>query len=73
MREVVGSRPAQDVFRDKRAVVAEDVQKIVAEKKEALGVTDKSQMGKLMGVLMKELRGKADGNVVRQAVEAALS
>ncbi len=52
---------------------AEDVQKIVAEKKEALGVTDKSQMGKLMGVLMKELKGKADGNVVRQAVEAALS
>ena len=52
---------------------AEDVRKIVDEKKAALGVTDKSQMGKLMGVLMKELRGKADGNVVRQAVEAALS
>jgi len=29
MREVVGRRPAQDVFRDKRAVVAEDVIKIV--------------------------------------------
>ncbi|MCP4184558.1 MAG: FtsH protease activity modulator HflK, partial [Hyphomicrobiales bacterium] len=29
MREVVGRRPAQDVFRDNRAVVAEDVIKII--------------------------------------------
>ncbi len=29
MREVVGRRPAQDIFRDNRAVIAEDVLKIV--------------------------------------------
>lgn len=51
---------------------ADDIRKIVEEKKAALGVTDRSKMGMLMGVLMKELKGKADGNVVRQAVEAAL-
>ncbi|MFK7847593.1 MAG: GatB/YqeY domain-containing protein [Rhodothermales bacterium] len=51
---------------------ADDVRKIVEEKKTALGITDKSKMGMLMGMLMKELKGKADGNVVRQAVEAAL-
>ncbi len=51
---------------------ADDVRKIVEEKKAALGITDKSKMGMLMGMLMKELKGKADGNVVRQAVEAAL-
>ena len=52
---------------------AEDVRKIVEAKKVALGVTDKSKMGMLMGILMKELKGKADGNVVRQAVEASLA
>ena len=51
---------------------AEDIRKVVEEKKVALGVTDKSQMGRLMGMLMKELKGKADGNMVRQAVEASL-
>ncbi len=51
---------------------AEDIRKVVEEKKAALGVTDKSQMGRLMGMLMKELKGKADGNMVRQVVEAAL-
>ena len=51
---------------------ANEVRKVVEEKKTALGVTDKSKMGMLMGILMKELKGKADGNVVRQAVEAAL-
>lgn len=29
MREIVGRRPAQDIFRDNRAVIAEDVMKIV--------------------------------------------
>ena len=51
---------------------AEDIRKVVEEKKVALGVTYKSQMGRLMGMLMKELKGKADGNMVRQAVEASL-
>lgn len=52
---------------------AEEIIAIVAAKKEELGVTDKSQMGRLMGPLMKELKGKADGNMVRKAVEEVLS
>jgi len=37
------------------------------------GVTDKSGFGKLMGLVMKELKGKADGNTIRETVEKVLS
>lgn len=47
----------------------EEITKVVAEKKAALGITDKAQMGQLMGQLMAELKGKADGQLVKQAVE----
>ena len=50
----------------------EEIQEIVAAKKAELGVTDKSSMGRLMGALMKELKGKADGKMVKDAVDAAL-
>ena len=48
----------------------EDIEKVVVAKKEALGVTDKSGMGKLMGAVMGELKGKADGGDVKEVVEA---
>lgn len=51
----------------------EDVKKVVEEKKRALAVTDKSGMGRLMGEVMKELKGKADGSVVKKTVEQILS
>ena len=51
----------------------EEIQKLVEAKKAELGVTDKSGMGRLMGTLMKELKGKADGKMVKDAVDAALS
>jgi len=47
----------------------EKIKKIAEAKKEELGVTDKSQMGKLMGALMTELKGKADGGDVKSVVE----
>ncbi len=47
----------------------EDVQKIVLQKKEELGITDKSKVGVLMSAIMKELKGKADGSVVKDVVE----
>jgi len=47
----------------------EEIEKIVRAKKEDLGVTDKSQMGQLMGQIMAELKGKADGQKVKDAVE----
>ncbi len=50
----------------------EDVIKIAEAKKAELGVTDKSGSGKLMGALMKELKGKADGDVVKTVVDEIL-
>lgn len=49
-----------------------EVKKVVEEKKTALGITDKSGMGRLMGDVMKELKGKADGNTVKKMVEHIL-
>jgi len=40
--------------------------------KEALGVTDKSGVGKLMGALMGKLKGKADGGLIKKIVEEEL-
>ncbi len=40
--------------------------------KEALGVTDKSGLGKLMGSLMGKLKGKADGALIKRIVEEEL-
>ena len=37
-------------------------------KKEELGVTDKSKIGILIGAIMKETKGKADGSVVKEVV-----
>ena len=44
----------------------------VRASKEALGVTDKSGVGKLMGALMGKLKGKADGGVIKRIVEEEL-
>lgn len=41
--------------------------------KEALGVTDKSGVGKLMGALMGKLKGKADGGLIKKIVEEEIS
>lgn len=40
--------------------------------KEALGITDKSGLGKLMGALMGKLKGKADGGMIKKIVEEEL-
>ena len=50
----------------------EDVMKVVKAKMNELQVTDKSKAGHLMGVVMKELKGKADGDVVKNAVDQLL-
>ena len=51
----------------------EDIKKVVEEKALQLQVSSVKEMGKLMGVVMKELNGKADGSVVRQVVQEVLS
>lgn len=49
-----------------------DVEKIAKAKMEELGITDKSKQGQLMSALMKDLKGKADGMVVKEVVESLL-
>jgi len=48
----------------------EDIQKISEAKKSELGIEDKSKIGMLMGAVMKELKGKADGGDVKEVVES---
>lgn len=47
----------------------EEILPIVEAKKAELGVEDKSKMGMLVGAVMKELAGKADGADVKAVVE----
>ncbi|MFZ2620977.1 MAG: GatB/YqeY domain-containing protein [Minisyncoccia bacterium] len=49
-----------------------EVMKIAKAKMEELGVTDKSKAGQLIGILMKELKGKADGDIVKSIVDELL-
>ncbi len=52
-------------------LMSHDAIRPVAEAKKAeLGITDKSKMGMLVGALMKELQGKADGADVKSVVES---
>jgi uncharacterized protein YqeY len=43
----------------------DEIRPIVEAKKAELGITDKSKMGMLVGAVMKELQGKADGADVK--------
>ena len=51
----------------------EDVRQAVEAKKVELGVTDKSKAGQLVGAVMKDLAGKADGADVKTAVDELLA
>ncbi len=48
----------------------EAIKPIAEAKKAELGVEDKSKMGVLVGAVMKELAGKADGGDVKSVVES---
>ncbi len=55
-------------------MMSKDEVEIVAKKKmQELGITDKSKSGQLMGAVMKELKGKADGDTVKSVVDSLLS
>jgi hypothetical protein len=49
---------------------AEEIRHIVETKKAELCIEDKSKMGMLVGAVMKELAGKADGSDVKSVVES---
>ncbi|MHB1086677.1 MAG: GatB/YqeY domain-containing protein [Minisyncoccota bacterium] len=48
----------------------EEIEKVARAKKEELGLTDASGAGKLMGAVIKEFAGKADGADVKAVVSA---
>ncbi|MEK7644812.1 MAG: GatB/YqeY domain-containing protein [Patescibacteria group bacterium] len=48
----------------------EEVLKIAKVRQAELGMKDKTAVGKFTGMLMKEFKGKADGMVVKEAVES---
>ncbi len=50
----------------------ESIRALVLKKKEELAIKDASQMGILMGAVMKELKGKADGSAIKKIVEETL-
>ena len=47
-----------------------EVEKIARAKKDELGITDATKKGMLMSVLMKDLKGKADGMTVKEVVDS---
>jgi uncharacterized protein YqeY len=49
------------------------VEEVVKAKMAELGVTDKSEAGKLTGAIMGQLKGKADGGLVKEVVDSLLS
>lgn len=48
----------------------EEIRPIAEAKKAELGIEDKSKMGMLVGAVMKEVAGKADGADVKEVVES---
>lgn len=51
----------------------EEVEKVAKAKMQELGVSAKTDANKLIGALMRDLKGKADGGVVKAVVESLLS
>jgi uncharacterized protein len=49
-----------------------EVEALVQAKITALGVTSKTESGKLIGAVMKDLKGQADGNIVKEVVDSLL-
>ncbi len=51
----------------------EEVEKAVKAKLESMGEIDKSKSGQIVGMCMKELAGKADGNLVKEIVNKIIN
>jgi uncharacterized protein YqeY len=47
----------------------DDVKKVVETKIASTGTVDKTKIGQFIGSIMKELKGKADGAIVKKVVE----
>jgi len=51
----------------------EEIRPLVEAKMQELGITDKTKVGMLLGALMKDLKGKADGGDVKAVVDELLT
>ena len=51
----------------------EDLRELVKKKIKEAEIQDRSDFGKLMGIVMREVKGQADGNLVRKIVEEELA
>ena len=47
-----------------------EVEKVARAKKETLAITDSAKKGMLMSALMKDLKGKADGSLVKEVIDS---
>ncbi len=54
------------------AMPEDEIKKVVLAKKSELDIADKTKLGLLMSAVMKELKGKADGALVKKIVEESL-
>ena len=55
-------------------MMSEDkVREIILKKKAELGISDKSGLGQLMGAVIKETAGQADGSMVKNIVDEVLN
>ena len=52
---------------------SDEVKAIISNKINELGISSASELGKLMGILMKELSGKADGKLIQTLAKEILS
>ncbi len=71
--DLVGEEEAQFKFIEEylpELMSKDEVEKIARAKKDELGIADPSKKGLLMSALMKDLKGKADGNTVKEAVDS---
>ena len=50
----------------------EKIREIALNKQKELGITDKTKIGQLMGAVIKETKGEADGALVKKIVEEIL-
>lgn len=55
------------------AMNEDDIEKIVVSTIESVGATGMKDMGKVMGIVSKELAGKADGKTISTIVKAKLA
>ena len=51
----------------------EEIEKVVVQTIDSIGATGMQDMGKVMGIVSKELAGQADGKTISQVVKAKLN